>query len=62
MGELVFDFNFSPDEPDEKIINSFSNIINEKDLNIAYLKKISCALDIPVMLTPFSGHIDPPQG
>jgi hypothetical protein len=42
MGELVFDFNFSPDEPDEKIINSFSDIINEKDLNIAYLKKISC--------------------
>jgi hypothetical protein len=42
MGELVFDFNFSPDEPDEKIINSFSDIINEKDHNIAYLKKISC--------------------
>jgi hypothetical protein len=41
MGELVFDFIFSPDEPDEKIINSFSDIINEKDLNVDYLKKIS---------------------
>jgi hypothetical protein len=41
MDDLVFDFIFCPDEPDEKIINSFSDIINEKDLNVDYLKKIS---------------------
>ena len=41
MSELLFDFIFSPDEPNEKIINSFSEIINEKDLNVDYLKKIS---------------------
>lgn len=41
MRGLLFDFIFSPEEPDEKIINSFSDIINEKDLSVDYLKKIS---------------------
>ena len=42
MSGLPFDFIFCPDEPDENTINSFSDIINEKDLNVDYLKKISC--------------------
>lgn len=42
MSGLPFDFIFCPEEPDEEVMKGFSDIINEKDLNVEYLKKISC--------------------
>ena len=45
--------------PEEKLEKAFTGLLGQEEMSSFWCRKLD-NLDIPVILTPHSGHIDPP--